>query len=94
MSRCTEDELTVTIDRSAEQAAGFYYEKTRDDIQLVLEAFDAVKTQVDKIPRMERDVADLKSNTRVVKLVVADTKKDLKTLTKQVKHLDTRFAHA
>lgn len=94
MGRYSEDELTVIIDRAAEQATGFYYEKTRDDIQLVLEALDAVKTQVDKIPKLESDVADLKGNMRVVKLVVTDTNKDLEILAKQVNHLESRLAHA
>jgi len=67
------------INQAAERAVGFYYEKTRHDIDLVMEAIDGMKVQVDKIPRIEADVAELKTDMKVVKIAVSDTNRDLQS---------------
>ena len=82
------------IDRVIERIVGFYYEKTKHDIDLVLEAFDAIKVQVDKIPRMEQDLAELKSDVKVIKKVVTDTNKDLRNHNKRITKLEQAVFHA
>jgi hypothetical protein len=69
--------LERLVQEAAERGAGAYAEATKDDIKLTLEAIDAIKVQVDKIPGMEEDMADLKSDMQVVKRALTDTNKDL-----------------
>lgn len=51
----------------AEDAAGFFYEKIKHDTDLVMEAIDGMKWQVDKIPIIEDKVDGLTRDMQVVK---------------------------
>ncbi len=76
MSRYTEEELTVLIDRAAERAAGFYYEKTKDDIKLVLEATDFIKVRLQDM--VTRDgFNELKADVKTIKVALRHTNDNL-----------------
>ena len=82
------DRVEQRVEHAAERAAGFYYEKTKHDIGLALEAFEAIQMQVDKIPQIEADVSELKSDMKVVKHAVTATNKDLRSHDKRITKLE------
>lgn len=82
------------VNNAAERAVGIYKEDLDDRFDQVLEALDAAKVNLDKIPGIEQDVADLKSDMKIVKLAVTDTNKDLGKLKKRVTKLERVVAHA
>lgn len=77
------------VKEAAENAAGFYYEKTKHDINLVLETLGFVRPQTDKVPQIEQDVTDLASKQRVTTHALKATNKDLRELTGRVSSLET-----
>ncbi|HEX4774111.1 MAG TPA: hypothetical protein VH234_01170 [Candidatus Saccharimonadales bacterium] len=89
-----EDRVEEMVNNAAERAVGIYKEDLDDRFDQVLEALDAAKVNLDKIPGIEQDVADLKSDMKIVKLAVTDTNKDLGKLKKRVTKLERVVAHA
>ncbi len=51
---------------------GVILEEVRDQNKLVLEAVGDMKKNIDKIPKIEADVVELKQDMKVVKDVVKD----------------------
>lgn len=79
----THDDAAIErlIDEAAERAAGFYYEKTRHDIGLVLEATDFIKDRLEDMPTHD-DFNELKDEVKIVRLAVTDTNKELRQFDK------------
>ena len=78
MSAYPKQDIDRMINEAAERAVGFYYEKTRHDFGLVLEAIDTMKPYFHRIPKIEEDVAELKTDMRVIKLALTETNKDVR----------------
>lgn len=89
----TDEKIDRVITRAAEDAAGFYYEKTKHDIGLVLEALEGMKWQVDNIPIIEEKVDGLTLDMQVMKGVLKDTNKDLQSHDKRITKLETVVFH-
>lgn len=77
------DKVKQAINEAAERAAGFYYEKTKDDFRQVMEAFDTVSKQMKRMVAKD-EFSELHSRVRTIELVVKDTNKDLKTVTSRL----------
>ena len=65
-----------------------------DRFKLGFEAIDQIKLQVNKIPGMEADLAELKSDMKVVKHVLKATDKDLQSHNKRITKLEKAVFHA
>jgi hypothetical protein len=64
------------VTEAAERAAGFYYEKTKDDFELIFESLDLIQDKIDKLPTRD-EFDELKTEVRTIKLSVIDTNKEL-----------------
>ncbi len=68
--------IEAAIDKAIERAVGFYYEKTKDDINLVLEATDFIKVRLeDMVTRDEFN--ELKADVQTIKIALRHTNEDL-----------------
>jgi hypothetical protein len=81
------------ITEAIERAVGFYYEKTKHDIGLVLEATDFINGRLeDMVTRGEFN--ELVGEVKLITLALTDTNKDLRRLTDRVDSLETTIQHA
>lgn len=98
INRAVDKAVNKVVDRAstkaAEDAVGFYYEKTRHDFELTWEALDAMKQQVDKIPGIEADVAELKGDMRIIKQALKATNIDVQKHNKRITNLEGAVFHA
>lgn len=67
-------------------------EEMRDSIQAIVEAVIDVQKKVEPIPQMQADIAELKTDMRLVKYAVKDTNSDLKLLDRRVTKLENNQA--
>lgn len=72
----SDEEWDRRITEAIERAVGFYYEKTKDDFQLVTEAIVSLKEQVDNMPTRD-EFNELKDDVKIIKIAVTDTNKEL-----------------
>lgn len=63
-------------------------EEIRDQLRIVTDAVVDVQEKVEPVPQMQADIADLKTDMKVVKLAVTDTNKELKLLERRVTKLE------
>lgn len=81
MAKYTPTELDEVITEAAERAAGAYYEKTKDDIALVLESTGFIKKRLENMVT-RGEFNELKGELKVIRLAVTDTNRDLNQLKK------------
>lgn len=105
MAKYTKEELDRVIDkaadkaaekaaeRAAERAAGAYYEKTKHDIDLVLEATGFIKEKLKNMVTRD-EFNKLTAEVRLIKYTLTDTNRDLRKLERRVDKLDQRTNHA
>lgn len=65
-----------------QRIGGVIAEKLADEFRAGFEALESIAQSVARIPRMEVDVAELKSDMKVVKAAVKDTNRELHTITR------------
>jgi chromosome segregation ATPase len=80
------DAVRRTAELVAEQISG--------QLKTAQEAIDEIKHQVGKIPAMQDDLAELKSDMKAVKQAIKDTNLDLRELEGRVGQLETSTYHA
>ncbi len=97
MTKYTKEELDRVIDKAAERAAdraaGAYYEKTKHDIDLVLEATGFIKKKLANMVTRD-EFNELTSEVRLIKYTLTDTNRDLRKLERRVDKLNPRINHA
>jgi flagellar biosynthesis/type III secretory pathway protein FliH len=76
-----DEKLERKIQEAAERGAGIYYEKTKYDIDLVLESTGFIKTQLENMVTRD-EFNELKDEVKLIRLAVTDTNKDLNQLKK------------
>ena len=85
MGKYTKKELDQIIDkateRAAERAVGFYYEKTKHHIDLVLESTGFIKERLQNMVTRDQ-FNDLTSDVKTIRLAVTDTNRDLQRFNK------------
>ena len=75
------EQVERRIERSAERAVGFYYEKTKHDIDLVLEATGFIKDRLeDMVTRDEFN--ELGGEVKLIRQAITDTNNDLSQFNK------------
>ncbi|HZL08328.1 MAG TPA: hypothetical protein VFC50_03990 [Candidatus Dormibacteraeota bacterium] len=80
------------IDQAAERAVGFYYEKTKHDIGLVLEATDFIKDKLEDM--VTRDgFNELGSEVKTIRHVVTATNRDVRRHDKRIAKLEQSVFH-
>jgi uncharacterized protein YpuA (DUF1002 family) len=94
MNMWTDEKTEQVIAEAAERGAGIYYEKTKHDLQVVMEAFNDIQKKVDKIPIIEDKIDILTKDMQVVKGVLKDMNKDLQTDEKRIGKLECAVFHA
>lgn len=67
-------------------------EEMREQIAAIHEITLDTRKKVEPIPQMQTDIAELKSDMKVVKRAITGTNKDLKLLEKRVTRLEQRIA--
>jgi chromosome segregation ATPase len=80
------DAVRRIADLVAEQLSG--------QLKMALEALDEIKHQVAKIPAVQDDTSELKSDMRAVKQAIKETNADLRELDGRVNQLETSTYHA
>lgn len=80
--------------QAARRAADLVAEQINSQLKTALEALDQIKLQVSKIPAMQDDLAELKSDMRAVKQAIKETNLDLRELDQRVTQLETSAYHA
>lgn len=74
---------------TARRAADLVAEQINSQLKTALEALDDIKLQVGKIPAIQDDIAELKSDMRAVKQAIKETNFDLRELDRRVSQLET-----
>jgi hypothetical protein len=69
-------------------------EQVNSQLKTALEALDEIKLQVGRIPAIQDDIAELKSDMRAVKQAIKETNFDLRELDRRVTRLETSAYHA
>jgi uncharacterized coiled-coil DUF342 family protein len=69
-------------------------EQISSQLKTALEAIDEIKLQVSKIPAIQDDIAELKSDMKAVKQAIKHTNLDLRELDQRVSQLETSAYHA
>lgn len=64
------------VTEAAERAAGFYYEKTKDDFELIFESMDIMQAKIDNLPTRD-EFNGLVTRVRTIEHAVTDTNKEL-----------------
>lgn len=64
-------------------------EDTNSRLDATLEIVGSISTSVLQIPQMTKDIAELKTDNKLIKMVVTDTNHDIKKLDKRVTRLET-----
>jgi uncharacterized protein involved in exopolysaccharide biosynthesis len=67
---------------------GTILEDMRDQYQVLIEAVTDMQGNVAKIPKIEKDIAELKQDVRVVKAVVTDISKQQQKHEKRITTLE------
>ena len=76
MGNYTQQELDKAIDKAAERAVGFYYEKAKHHIDLVLESLDFMKQQLNNMVTRD-EFSKLVTDAQTIRLAVTDTNREL-----------------
>jgi uncharacterized coiled-coil DUF342 family protein len=76
------------------RVADLVAEQVSGQLKTALEALDEIKLQVSKIPAIQDDIAELKSDMKAVKQAIKDTNLDLRELDQRVNRLETVAYHA
>jgi hypothetical protein len=82
-----DDETERIINEAAERAVGFYYEKTKEDIALVLEATDSIKGQLDNMITRD-EFNEALEDIRLNPLATVEINKDMGKLDLRVTKLE------
>jgi hypothetical protein len=80
-----DQKLDVKIEQAIERVVGFYYEKTKHDIDLVLEATGFIRTRLDDMVTRD-EFNELATEVGVIRHAVTTTNTDLRKLEKTVLH--------
>lgn len=76
------------------RVADLVAEQINSQLKTALEALDQIKLQVSKIPAIQDDIAELKSDMKAVKQAIKETNLDLRELDHRVSQLETSTYHA
>jgi prefoldin subunit 5 len=64
------------------RVAGIFSEQISGELQAIHEVLGGIRQQVSRLPAMEADIRDLKSDMYVVKAAVKDTNRELHSITR------------
>ena len=78
---------------AAQRVAELVTEQINSQLQTALEAINEIKLQVGKIPAIQDDIAELKSDMRAVKHAIKETNFDLRELDRRVSQLESSSYH-
>lgn len=81
-------------DDAVRRVADLVAEQVSSQLKTALEAIDEIKLQVSKIPAIQDDIAELKSDMKAVKEAIKHTNLDLREIDERVSHLETAVYHA
>lgn len=81
-------------DDAVRRVAELVAEQVSGQLKTAQEALDEIKLQVAKIPAIQDDLNELKSDMRAVKQAIKDTNLDLRELETRVSRLETSAYHA
>lgn len=81
-------------DEALRRVAELVAEQVSNQLKTALEAIDEIKLQVGKIPAIQDDIAELKSDMKAVKQAIRATNLDLRELDRRVTELETAAYHA
>jgi hypothetical protein len=81
-------------DDAVRRVAELVAEQISGQLKTAQEALDEIKLRVAKIPAMQDDLNELKSDMKAVKQAVKDTNLDLRELESRVSRLETSAYHA
>lgn len=81
-------------DDAVRRVAELVAEQVSGQLKTAQEALDEIKLQVAKIPAIQDDLNELKSDMRAVKQAIKDTNLDLRELEARVSRLETSAYHA
>jgi|GEM_PF-3569006 len=81
-------------DDTARRVAELVAEQVSGQLKTAQEALDEIKLQVAKIPAIQDDLNELKSDMKAVKQAIKDTNLDLRELETRVSRLETSAYHA
>jgi uncharacterized coiled-coil DUF342 family protein len=81
-------------DEAVRRVADLVAEQINSQLKTALEAIDEIKLQVSKIPAIQDDIAELKSDMKAVKHAIKETNLDLRELDRRVGQLEATAYHA
>jgi hypothetical protein len=93
ISMKSDKEWQQFVDGAIERAVGFYYEKTKHDIGLVLEATDFIRQELARKPDRE-EFDELKADVTTLKHALKATNQDLHQLAERVAGIETKLQYA
>ena len=75
-------------DDDLRRVVGIVNEQIDDKLQVILEVVSDMQQKVNALPRIEAEIAELKTDVKVIKAAATDTSKEVRELDQRVTRLE------